>query len=91
MAQADSGQRVQTAIARARRSGDRAAVRELRQQLRSMPNGDSKDPGYRRLRYLRYADLCRTRHKSHYAEYRIMPSVVVKVLVSGVAAAGCSA
>ena len=49
-------QRVQTAIARARRSGDRAAVRELRQQLRSMPNGDPKDPGYRRLRYLRYAD-----------------------------------
>ncbi len=57
-------QRVQTAITRARRSGDRAAVRELRQQLRSMPNGDPKDPGYRRLRYLRYADLCRPRHKS---------------------------
>ncbi len=28
---------------------------------------------------------------SHYAEYRIMPSVVVKVLVNGVAAAGWSA
>jgi group II intron reverse transcriptase/maturase len=40
---------------------------------------------------VRYCDLCRCRHKSAYAEYRIMPSVVVKVLVSGVTAAGCSA
>ena len=39
----------------------------------------------------RYADLCRHRHKSHYAERRIMPSVVVKVLVNGVTAAGWSA
>jgi hypothetical protein len=28
-------------------------------------------------------DLCRARHKSAYADYRIMPSVEVKVLVSG--------
>jgi RNA-directed DNA polymerase len=32
---------------------------------------------------VRYADLCRVRHKSHYVECRIMPSAVVKVLVSG--------
>jgi hypothetical protein len=30
-----------------------------------------------------YADLCRHRHKSHYAERRIMPSGRVNVLVSG--------
>jgi RNA-directed DNA polymerase len=35
---------------------------------------------------VRYADLCRARHKSAYADYRIMPSVVVKVLVRGVEA-----
>jgi group II intron reverse transcriptase/maturase len=48
--------RAGSAIRRARRHGDRAAVRELRQQLRSMPSSDPRDPGYRRLRYIRYAD-----------------------------------
>jgi group II intron reverse transcriptase/maturase len=48
--------RVQGAIARARRRGDRTTVRALRQQLRSMPSRDPDDPGYRRLRYVRYAD-----------------------------------
>jgi group II intron reverse transcriptase/maturase len=47
---------VKHAIARARRHGDRAAVRELRQQLRRLPSADPHDPGYRRLRYVRYAD-----------------------------------
>ncbi len=36
--------------------GDRAAARELRQQLRGLPSGDPCDPGFRRLRYARYAD-----------------------------------
>ena len=40
----------------ARKAGDRAKVRELRQQLRRLPVGDPCDPGYRRLRYSRYAD-----------------------------------
>jgi len=40
----------------ARRRGDRARARELRQQLRQLPSGDPCDPGYRRLRYSRYAD-----------------------------------
>jgi group II intron reverse transcriptase/maturase len=44
------------AIARARYRGDRATVRELRKQLRSLPSKDLHDPGYRRLRYVRYAD-----------------------------------
>jgi group II intron reverse transcriptase/maturase len=48
--------RTRSAIARARRRGDRAAVRALRKQLHSMPSKDPQDPGYRRLRYTRYAD-----------------------------------
>ena len=31
-------------------------MRALRQQLRGLPTQDPRDPGYRRLRYLRYAD-----------------------------------
>lgn len=45
-----------SALRRARRLDDRVAARELRQQLRSMPSMDPQDPGYRRLRYTRYAD-----------------------------------
>jgi len=41
---------------RARARGDRAGVRELRRKLRSMPSIDPADPGFRRLRYVRYAD-----------------------------------
>ena len=48
--------KVARAIAAARRRGDRAAVRDLRQQRRGLPTGDPGDPGYRRLRYIRYAD-----------------------------------
>lgn len=41
---------------RARRRGDRAEVRELRKRMRRLPSRDPNDPGYRRLRYNRYAD-----------------------------------
>jgi len=44
------------ALSRARGRGDCAAARVLRQQLRGLPAGDPSDPGYRRLRYVRYAD-----------------------------------
>ncbi len=47
---------MRNALARARRRGDRAEARSLRRQLRSAPSVDPHDPGYRRLRYLRYAD-----------------------------------
>ena len=47
---------MKNAIRRARYRGDRAAARQLRQQQRSLPSGDPRDPGYRRLRYARYAD-----------------------------------
>ena len=40
----------------ARRRGDRAGARELARQMRALPYGDPMDPGYRRLRYIRYAD-----------------------------------
>jgi len=41
---------------RARRRGDYAAARALQKQQRSLPSVDPSDPGYRRLRYVRYAD-----------------------------------
>jgi group II intron reverse transcriptase/maturase len=43
-------------FAQARRRGDRAAARDLLRRMRSMSSKDPRDPGYRRLRYLRYAD-----------------------------------
>ncbi len=39
-----------------RKRGDLAAAREMRKQQRSLPSVDPRDPGYRRLRYCRYAD-----------------------------------
>jgi group II intron reverse transcriptase/maturase len=47
---------VAAALARARRRGDRAEARKLRQRMRSIPSTDTHDPNYRRLRYCRYAD-----------------------------------
>ena len=41
---------------KARRTGDRAEVRSLYRRLHSLPSQDPRDPGYRRLRYCRYAD-----------------------------------
>ena len=48
--------RTQKALARARGRGDHAAIRALRKQQRNLPSRDPVDPGYRRLRYVRYAD-----------------------------------
>jgi group II intron reverse transcriptase/maturase len=48
--------KIADAAGRARKRGDRAAARELRKQQRSLPSRDTRDPGYRRLRYARYAD-----------------------------------
>ncbi|MCX4730935.1 reverse transcriptase/maturase family protein [Streptomyces sp. NBC_01363] len=44
------------AIQRAKRRKDIEAVRRLRLQRRLIPSVDPNDPGYRRLRYIRYAD-----------------------------------
>jgi group II intron reverse transcriptase/maturase len=48
--------RVLFAATQARKRGDTATARDLRKQLRSLPYADPRDPGYRRLRYVRYAD-----------------------------------
>src|SRR5439155_4416285 len=39
-----------------RKRGDREQARQLRKRLHELPSGDPQDPGYRRLRYARYAD-----------------------------------
>ncbi len=49
-------QRVQYALAKARVRGDHAEVRALRKQQRDLPSHYPRDPGYKRLRYVRYAD-----------------------------------
>jgi group II intron reverse transcriptase/maturase len=49
-------QAVDHAIAKAKRHGDRAAVKTLRRQRRTLPSQDPNDPDYRRLRYVRYCD-----------------------------------
>jgi Reverse transcriptase (RNA-dependent DNA polymerase)/Type II intron maturase len=43
-------------LTRARQEGDRASARQYQRQARTLPFGDPDDPGYRRLRYSRYAD-----------------------------------
>jgi hypothetical protein len=49
-------QAVENAIARARRHKDKAEARRLILRRRQLPSQDPADPGYRRLRYVRYAD-----------------------------------
>ena len=63
---------------------DQGQARELVKQMRALPYGDPMDPGYRRLFYIRYADLCRARHKSAYADSPVMPRGTAQVLVSAV-------
>jgi group II intron reverse transcriptase/maturase len=75
--------KVTKAIGIAFQRGDRAAARRLRVQRRAIPRGDPRDPRYRRLRYIRYADLCRGRHKSAYADLWIMPTGVLESLPGG--------
>lgn len=41
---------------RAKRKGDKALCRELSKQQRKLPAGDPNDPGFKRLRYIRYCD-----------------------------------
>ena len=43
-------------LRRARKRGDRAEAGDLLKQLRTLPRDDPMDPGYRRLKYTRYAD-----------------------------------
>jgi hypothetical protein len=75
--------RIKARRSKARKHGDRAAARDLDKQMRTLPSTDPMDPGYRRLRYIRYADLCRSRHKSAYAEDRVMPTGLPEGLPGG--------
>jgi group II intron reverse transcriptase/maturase len=43
-------------LTRRKEHTETAQVRQWRQELRRLPVGDPHDPGYRRLRYIRYAD-----------------------------------
>jgi group II intron reverse transcriptase/maturase len=48
--------RLQSRMRRARAKGDRAAARDLAKKKRAIPSVDPADPGFRRLKYIRYAD-----------------------------------
>jgi retron-type reverse transcriptase len=75
---------VDALLRRAKRRGDRAEARRLALEMRTLPSTDPMDPGYRRLKFIRYADLCRPRHKSAYAEVRVMPTLASDALVRAV-------
>ena len=49
-------ERVSNRVMRLRQAGRAKEAAELRPILRTMPSLDTYDPGYRRLRYIRYAD-----------------------------------
>jgi group II intron reverse transcriptase/maturase len=49
-------QQMQNQIARLRRRNDRPAVAALRKKIRTTPSRNTVDPGFRRLRYVRYCD-----------------------------------
>jgi Uma2 family endonuclease len=63
-------------MTRLRQQGHRAAVAALRKQLQRLPARDPDDPGYRRLRYQRYADdwllgFCGPRQEAEEIKQRI--------------------
>lgn len=49
-------QRLQARAAYWRKAGDGARARALRQRMQALPSLDTRDPAFRRLRYIRYAD-----------------------------------
>jgi group II intron reverse transcriptase/maturase len=48
--------RLAARLTAARKREDRAGARDLAKKLHTLPSKDPADPGYRRLRYIRYAD-----------------------------------
>jgi group II intron reverse transcriptase/maturase len=48
--------RVSGTLKRMKQKGKKDGVKSLLQQRRRLPSSDPNDPGYRRLRYIRYAD-----------------------------------
>ena len=65
--------RINDRLRRARKHAGRAETRDLLKQRRALPRRDPMDPGFRRLKYVRYADLSGRPDKSAYASSRIMP------------------
>lgn len=55
-AQSRAYERMRQRIQSLKKHGIRQGVKALTKQLRTMPSRDPRDPGYRRLRYIRYAD-----------------------------------
>jgi group II intron reverse transcriptase/maturase len=49
-------QQMANQLARLRRRNDRPAVAALRKKMRTTPSQNTADPGFRRLRYVRYCD-----------------------------------
>lgn len=49
-------ERVAKAYDRAKKRGQKQEAKALRKQMQRLPSGDHRDPNYRRLRYVRYAD-----------------------------------
>ena len=48
--------RIASKIRYAKRKGHKEVTKALRKHIRTLPSKDTRDPGYRRLRYVRYAD-----------------------------------
>jgi hypothetical protein len=62
-----------------RETGEAFTPREVPQGPHTMvrvPSLHPTDPDYRRLRYIRYADLCRARHKSASSTGAVVVSTV---------------
>jgi retron-type reverse transcriptase len=57
-------------VARLRRNGNHDEANQVRKRAQQLPSVDPNDPGYRRLRYARYADDVRhfTRHEIRLTE-----------------------
>jgi group II intron reverse transcriptase/maturase len=49
-------ERLRDKMRRARRAGNTQLAKQFDQQRRKIPSGDTHDPNYRRLKYIRYAD-----------------------------------
>ena len=52
---------LRTQMRSAWKRGDKTAAQQLDQQRRKLPSGDTHDPNYRRLKYVRYVDDVRRR------------------------------
>jgi len=56
-------QTLMKATYKAKEQGDWDRWEQLRSQRRSLPSMDPEDPGFRRLKYVRYADDCAPRRR----------------------------